>query len=758
VKDQLINALAGSHRARLVDVLGPLSRDRLKEICRGAGLDDSGREKATLVDRLVGKQTTDPESSAKSPPRNGEPMPSTPSRVFNDFSEMTGFIRSVADLLRGDYKQADYGKVIMPLTVLRRIDCVLKDTKTQVLKKFESLQGGQIKNLEPMLNRITGVAFHNTSRLDFEKLRDDPNHIAANLRSYINGFSENARDIVDQFNFAAQIAKLDESNLLFHVISRFAEIDLHPSTVPNHVMGSVFEELIRRFSEQSNETAGEHFTPREVIRLMVNLLFVEDAEVLTKPGIVKTLYDPACGTGGMLSVAEEYLRELNPEARLEVFGQELNDESYAICKADMMIKGQSPENIKRGNSFSEDGHAGSRFDYMLSNPPFGVEWKKVEKAIRDEAERGHAGRFGAGLPRINDGSLLFLQHMISKLKTDGGRLAIVFNGSPLFTGDAGSGESEIRRWVIENDWLEAIIALPDQLFYNTGISTYLWIVTNRKPKARRGKIQLINAVDLFQMMRKSLGNKRHELSKDHIETVTRIYGDFQEGPHSKIFDNDDFGYRRLVVERPLRLSFQVTLERLELLREAKGFADLTTTKKKGAAGDREVEVGREQQEAIISALSRLDPGGVYRNRDQFGQELSASLSRAGLSIAAPVRRAILSAMSERDETADICKDADGLCEPDTDLRDYENVPLKEDVAAYFDREVRPHVPDAWIAGVEIRGQKIVVVDDSKVRVGYEIPFTRHFYKFKPLRPLTEIETDIRHLEGEIQGLLGEVLQ
>jgi type I restriction enzyme M protein len=348
--------------------------------------------------------------------------------------------------------------------------------------------------------------------------------------------------------------------------------------------------------------------------------------------------------------------------------------------------------------------------------------------------------------------------MISKLKTDGGRLAIVFNGSPLFTGDAGSGESEIRRWVIENDWLEAIIALPDQLFYNTGISTYLWIVTNRKPKARRGKIQLINAVDLFQMMRKSLGNKRHELSKDHIETVTRIYGDFQEGPHSKIFDNDDFGYRRLVVERPLRLSFQVTLERLELLREAKGFADLTTTKKKGAAGDREVEVGREQQEAIISALSRLDPGGVYRNRDQFGQELSASLSRAGLSIAAPVRRAILSAMSERDETADICKDADGLCEPDTDLRDYENVPLKEDVAAYFDREVRPHVPDAWIAGVEIRGQKIVVVDDSKVRVGYEIPFTRHFYKFKPLRPLTEIETDIRHLEGEIQGLLGEVLQ
>ncbi|MEZ4225966.1 MAG: class I SAM-dependent DNA methyltransferase [Polyangiaceae bacterium] len=384
-------------------------------------------------------------------------------RTFASFTEATSFIWSVADLLRGDYKQADYGKVILPFTVLRRLDCVLKDSKSKVLEKHKALKGGKIKDPEPILNKVTGVPFHNVSKLDFEKLKDDPNHIAQNLTSYVKGFSQNARDIIERFKFSDQIAKLDESNLLYLVVGKFAEIDLHPMRVPNHVMGSIFEELIRRFSELSNETAGEHFTPREVIRLMVNLLFVEDSEALTKPGIVRTLYDPACGTGGMLSVAEEYLRELNPNARLEVFGQELNDESYAICKADMMIKGQNPENIKRGNSFSEDGHPNRKVDYLLSNPPFGVEWKKVEKAVRDEHDtQGHAGRFGAGLPRINDGSLLFLQHMVSKMKPadakageGGSRLAIVLNGSPLFTGDAGSGESEIRRWIIENDWLEA---------------------------------------------------------------------------------------------------------------------------------------------------------------------------------------------------------------------------------------------------------------------------------------------------------------
>jgi type I restriction enzyme M protein len=417
--------------------------------------------------------------------------PSTTPREFQGFSEITAFIWSVADLLRGDYKQADYGKVILPFTILRRLDCVLDKTREKVLQRYEALKGGQVKNLEPVLNRISGVPFHNTAKFTFEKLKGDPNHLAANLRAFIRGFSTNAQDILERFEFEKHIAKLDESDLLFQVVSRFAEVDLHPETVPNHVMGSVFEELIRRFAEQSNETAGEHFTPREVIRLMVNLLFIEDDQVLRRPGILRTLYDPACGTGGMLSVAEEYLRELNPDARLEVFGQELNDESYAICKSDMMIKGQNPENIARGNSFSEDGHAGERFDYLLSNPPFGVEWKKVEKAVRDEAEQqGHSGRFGAGLPRINDGSLLFLQHMLSKMQPPdkgGSRIAIVFNGSPLFTGDAGSGESEIRRWVIENDWLEAIVGLPDQLFYNTGISTYIWVLTNKKPKGEEGQ-------------------------------------------------------------------------------------------------------------------------------------------------------------------------------------------------------------------------------------------------------------------------------
>lgn len=413
-------------------------------------------------------------------------------RRFVHFSEIAGFIWQVADLLRGDYKQADYGKVILPFTVLRRLDCVLEPTKAQVLARRERLKGSDLKSQDVVLNKVAGVPFHNVSPLDFGRLLADPNNITHNLTAYVKGFSEDVREIfLQRFKLPEQIAKLDESNLLFQVVQKFAAVDLHPEVVPNHQMGLAFEELIRRFSEQSNETAGEHFTPREVIRLMVNLLFIEDADVLTRPGIVKTLYDPACGTGGMLSVAEEYLRELNPDAHLEVFGQELNDESFAICKSDMMVKGQNPANIVRGNSFSEDGHHGGRFDYMLSNPPFGVEWKKVDKAIRDEAEtQGYSGRFGAGLPRINDGSFLFLQTMIAKMKPPhegGSRIAIVFNGSPLFTGDAGSGESEIRRWIIENDWLEAIVALPDQLFYNTGINTYVWIVTNRKPPERRAR-------------------------------------------------------------------------------------------------------------------------------------------------------------------------------------------------------------------------------------------------------------------------------
>ena len=675
--------------------------------------------------------------------------PPAESRRFTHFAEIAGFLWQVADLLRGDYKQSDYGKVILPFTVLRRLDCVLEPTKAKVIERYAKLKGGDLKNLDAVLNKVAGVPFHNVSPLDFPRLLADPNNIAHNLTAYVKGFSEDVREIfLQRFKLPEQIAKLDESNLLFQVVQKFAAVDLHPEAVPNHQMGLVFEELIRRFAEQSNETAGEHFTPRVVIRLMVNLLFIEDADVLTRPGIVKTLFDPACGTGGMLSVAEEYLRELNPDAHLEVFGQELNDESFAICKSDMMVKGQNPANIARGNSFSEDGHHGARFDYLLSNPPFGVEWKKVEKAIRDEAEtQGFAGRFGAGLPRINDGSFLFLQHMIAKMKppTEGGsRLAIVFNGSPLFTGDAGSGESEIRRWIIENDWLEAIVALPDQLFYNTGINTYVWIVTNRKPAERRGKIQLINAVGLFKKMRKSLGNKRQELGEDDIAAITRLYGDFTVTKQSKILANEDFGYRRITVERPLKLNFQASPERIARLADESGFSNLATSKKKGAAGLKEIEAGKALQDAILAGLRTMDPGALHRSRTDFDAALQQAMRAARVMLPPAAKKAILSALSERDEEAAVCTDAKGHPEPDPDLRDTENVPLNEAVADYFKREVLPHVPDAWI-------------DEPKTKVGYEIPLTRHFYEYKPLRPLGEIDAEIRALEGEIARSLEQVL-
>ncbi|MEM1414825.1 MAG: class I SAM-dependent DNA methyltransferase, partial [Myxococcota bacterium] len=634
-------------------------------------------------------------------------------RQFQSFSEASAFIWGIADLLRGDFKQYDFGKVILPFTVLRRLDGVLEASKADVLKRHEALKGGDLKNLGPILNRVTGVHFHNVSPFDFRRLLDDPNHLASNLLDYIKGFSENVREIfIERFEFRQVVARLEEGNILFLVTQRFAEVDLHPQVVPNHMMGSVFEDLIRRFAEQSNETAGEHFTPREVIRLMVNLLFMEDRDVLTRKGVVKTLYDPACGTGGMLSVAEDYLAELNPDAHLEVFGQELNDESYAICKADMLLKAENPGNIARGNSFSEDGHAGATFDYLLSNPPFGVDWKKVKDAVVGEHEAlGHAGRFGAGLPRINDGSFLFLQHMISKMKRpeDGGsRLAIVFNGSPLFTGDAGSGESEIRRWILENDWLEAIVGLPDNLFFNTGIFTYVWILTNRKAPHRRGKVQLINAVDLFGKMRKSLGNKRNELQPEDIDAICELYGDFEEGERSKVFDNEAFGFHRITVERPLRLNFQASPERIERLKDERAFQGLVKTKKKGAAAAKEVAEAEAMQEAVLAMLGTMDGEPLYRERPKFQKALKAAAKAAGLKLPANITKAILSALSERDDEAPPCTDKKSVVEADSDLRDTENVPLGESIEDYFEREVRPHVGDAW-------------VDEAKTKVGYEIP-------------------------------------
>ncbi|MHC5596663.1 MAG: type I restriction-modification system subunit M [Nostoc sp.] len=683
--------------------------------------------------------------------------------------KLAGFIWSIAELLRGDYKQADYGKVILPFTVLRRLDCVLEPTKTEVMDFYETKVKSMkdLKNPEPLLNQKAGVTFHNISQFTFQKLKADPDNVAANLKNFINGFSIAGREIIEYFNFTDQINRLDEANLLFLIVKNFADINLHPDEVNSMEMGYIFEELIRKFSELSNETAGEHFTPREVIRLMVNLLFLNDRDILTQEGIVKTIYDPACGTGGMLSLAEEYIKELNQNSKPVVFGQEINPESYAICKSDMLIKGQNISNIKFGNTFTTDGLAHETFDYMLSNPPFGVEWKKVLTYVKNEYEKkGFDGRFGAGLPRISDGSFLFLQHMISKMKRDdgGSRIAIVFNGSPLFSGSAGSGESDIRKWIIENDMLEAITALPDQLFYNTGIYTYIWIVTNYKIPERKGKIQLINAIHYYRKMSRSLGNKRNEIGNgedskpNQIEEITRIYGEFQHNAKrkvevdgkeqdvivSKIFDNEDFGYWRITVERPLRLNFQVNDERIAKLETETAFVNLAESKKRGGVALREIEEGKQLQESIKEALRTLGANSVYKNRDEFEKDLTNVLKAADVKVSAPVKKAIMNALAERDESADICTDKDGNPEPDTDLRDYENVQLKDDIKEYVKREVLPHVPDAW-------------VDESKTRIGYEIPFTRHFYKYVLPRPLKDIEQEIKDLEEEIRGMLGEVV-
>lgn len=609
-----------------------------------------------------------------------------------------GFIWQVADLLRSNYRPAQYQWVILPLTVLRRLDCVLEPTKERALAEYARYKD-RAKDLDPILYGVTGVDFYNISNLTLRTVRDDPSNIADQLLDYINGFSQSARDVLDKFDFRTQVLRLQQADLLYMVLGKFCDLDLHPDRVSNLEMGYLYEELIRKFNELSNETAGDHFTPREVIKLMVNLLWAEDEDFLTKPGIVKTLCDPACGTGGMLSVAEAHLRDLNPKATLHVFGQELNPETYAVCRSDMMMKGETTSHIHLGNSFTEDHLEGRHFDYLLANPPFGVEWKPEQRKVTDEHEKlGFDGRFGAGLPRINDGSFLFLQHMISKMKPaaeGGSRLAIVFNGSPLFTGGAGSGESEIRRWIIENDWLEGVVALPDQLFYNTGISTYFWVVTNRKRPERRGLVQLVDARDLFVKMPKSLGDKRKQISDPQIDEITRIYEGFEEGRRVKIFPNHAFGFMRITVERPLR-------------------------------------------------LAGLD--------DKASRVSTADLKK-------------LLATSERDPAAEPVTDKRGQPQPDPELRDYENVPLPvavtafdEDpterlasleyrtaVADYVAAEVEPYVADAW-------------VDHLKTKVGYEIPLTRHFYKYAPPRPLEEIDAELRQLEAEVRRLLDEVMR
>ena len=667
---------------------------------------------------------------------------------MNNFQDKVNFIWTIAEILRGPYKKEDYGKVVLPMAVLRRFDCVLAETKDEVLAQYEKYKNLPQESRDEILNRVAKQNFSNVSKYDFGKLLADSDNIADNLRDYINGFSKVARDIIEYFEFDKQIEKMERNNLLYLVVKRFGEIDLHPTKVSNVDMGYVFEELIRRFSEHGE--AGDHYTPREVIRLMVNLLLNEDTEDLTKPGITQTLYDCCAGTGGMGSVAQEYLKELNKTASFEFFGQEFNEESYAICKADILIKGEQAKNIAFGNTLSNDAFSNMKFDYMITNPPYGVEWKPAEKAVKDEHEnKGSNGRFGAGLPRISDGQLLFLQHLVSKLKCvtpenpKGSRIAIIMNGSPLFTGDAGSGESEIRRYLIGNDLVEGIVALPDQLFYNTGISTYIWILTNHKDPLRKGTIQLVNAVSFYQKMKKSLGNKRNELSKEHIEEIVQIYGNLKPGEYCKIFDNDDFGYRKITVERPLRLNFQVNEERINRLWEQTAFSNLSTSRKKGQAGLDEIESGKKLQQQIIDALQSLSDDIVYKNRDSFTKKLKKVFKDNDLTVPAPLLKAILSALSERDETADICIDSKGNPEPDPDLRDTEIVPLKQDIHDYFNREVKPHVPDAWI-------------DETKTKIGYEIPFTRFFYQYVPLRSSTEILAEIKELESSIVGKLEKV--
>ncbi len=665
----------------------------------------------------------------------------------HNFQEKVSFIWSIADLLRGDYKQAEFQDVILPLTVLKRLDDVLEPTKEKVLRKNQELKEKGIENKDLILTKASGYQFYNTSKFTFKSLLQDPNNIAKNLRTYITGFSQNMYNILENFEFSNEIKKLNEANLLYLIIQRFNDIDLHPDIVSNHEMGTIFEELIRRFSEQSNETAGEHFTPREVIRLMVRLLIAGNGGLKQK-NIIKTVYDPACGTGGMLTTAkDEILEHVNPSAQVFLFGQELNPKTLAIAKSDILIKGEEADNIKKGNSFSEDQLAGKTFDLMLSNPPFGVEWKKVEDFVRKEAEEmGFEGRFGAGLPRISDGSLLFLQHMISKRKPvreGGSRIAIVFNGSPLFTGDAGSGESEIRKWIIENDYLEAIVGLPDQLFYNTGIYTYIWIVTNNKPKERKGKVQLIDAREYYEDMRKSLGNKRHYITEKQIDEIVEIYKFFKESDKSKIFDNEDFGYNKIAVERPLQLNFQANNERIEMLKEENAFQKLAGANGRSSR-HKTIEEGKEKQKKIIKALKSIGDTS-YKKQDEFEAALDSVFKKHNIEADKPLKKAILKALSEHDETADIIRDKNGNPEPNSDLRDYENVPLKEDIYKYFEGEVKPHLAEAWI-------------DEKKTRVGYEISFTKYFYKYKPLRPLDEITRDIKTLEEETRKLMEEIFE
>ena len=659
---------------------------------------------------------------------------------MHDHGYFSSLIWQIADLLRGPYRPPQYERVMLPMTVLRRFDCVLAPTKAKVLAEFKRRKGGKMKGkaLDTVLNNIAGQRFHNRSPLDFDKLQGDPDNIAQHLTSYINGFSAEVRRIfVDYFDFGTEIVKMQEANILYLVVSKFREVDLHPDRVPNEQMGLIFENLIRRFNELANETAGDHFTPREVIRLMVSLLFIHDDDLLATPGVVRTLLDPACGTGGMLAEAQNYLRGHNAEAQLYAYGQDYNNRAYAIAASDMLLKqvdhNGGGDNVRFGDSLTEDRFDGETFDYFITNPPFGVDWRKQQGEIkREHQSKGYAGRFGAGLPRVNDGALLFLLHMIHKFEPvrpeehkHGSRLAIVFSGSPLFTGGAGSGESNIRRWIIENDWLEAIVALPEQMFYNTGIGTYIWIVANNKERRRKGKIQLLDARDLWTPggsadSKRSLGDKRRHLSEKQITQIVRLYGRFRNGERSKIFKNEDFGFTRVTVERPLRLRYQMTADR-----------------------KRAFLLDQPDLEDDVRAIQRALGSKPATDWNAVWVRIADLLHKRAAAWTKVQRAAFRATFTERDpEAKPVVAQAPAL-EPDPQLRHFEHVPLLHSIDTHFEREVLPHVPDAWM-------------DQTKNQEGYEVNVNRCFYRYVPLRRLTEIDSDLRESEEQIRELLGMV--
>ncbi|WP_403025225.1 N-6 DNA methylase [Salinibacterium sp. GXW1014] len=641
------------------------------------------------------------------------------------------FIWSIADLLRGSFKAHQYGDIILPFTVLRRLDAVLAPTQKAVFEAVEQAKADGLPVRASLLRNKAGhqYSFWNESRFDLKTALGDSENLAANLLDYVNGFSENVKDIFDKYKISDRIAELDEHNLLFLVTQRFAEVDLSPTKVPNEEMGHIFEELIRKFAEASNETAGEHFTPRDVIELMVDILLAPESDTLAKANVVRSVYDPTAGTGGMLSVAEDHIRSANPSATLTLAGQEINPQSYAICKADMTVKGQSVDAIVFGDTLLNDGHAGQTFSYCLSNPPFGVDWKKQQKAVTEEHTlRGYAGRFGPGLPRVSDGSMLFLLHLISKMRPTaegGGRAAIVLNGSPLFTGGAGSGESNIRKWVLERDLLEAIIALPTDMFYNTGIATYIWVLSTKKSPERKGKVQLIDGSKFSRKMRKGLGSKRNELSDENIADIVKLYEHFGEAEQSKTFAVEDFFYRTITVERPLRLNWALTPERLAVACESKALAKVAAE--------------------WTPLVERVETTPIDPTTDAaaFRQAVTQVLTEAGITLNTPQLKAFIAALSERDENAPIVTGGKGKPDPDPSLRDTENVPWNEDIHEYFEREVKPFAPDAWI-------------DESKTKEGCEIPFTRHFYKYVPPRSLEEIDADLDAVLGRIRARLEAV--